>query len=268
MIFSVQRFVEDYFERRGLADVDQYAIRVANQFDRLPANASVDTIANALASIRTTFFRRNREVTRRGFEAALADVLNRRFKKKRTSGAVASFERALPKARARVLSGRHSIDRLLLEFKRAVEARGVDAFWQSRVQNRLRARPESVAQALLAVFVKGVLGGGGLVLREFSSGTGFVDVGIVFSRVLHLIELKILTAKFVGVDQLERYMALEGRRSGWLLLIDARPPTRRVVIPLSVSTGAGLIRVVTIDIHPLAPHSIHAFRRLNSRKVV
>jgi len=40
MIFSVQRFVEDLLERRGLADVDQYAIRVANVFERVRPGAS------------------------------------------------------------------------------------------------------------------------------------------------------------------------------------------------------------------------------------
>jgi len=39
MIFSVQRFLEDHFERRGLEDVDQYAIQVANVVERLGLRA-------------------------------------------------------------------------------------------------------------------------------------------------------------------------------------------------------------------------------------
>lgn len=58
----------------------------------------------------------------------------------------------------------------------------------------MRSRPEKIAQGLLAVFAKGVVGSDGLVLREIASGIGFVDVGVSFGGVLHLIELKILAS--------------------------------------------------------------------------
>lgn len=32
MIFSVQHFIEDYFHRRGLTDLDQFAVRLANAY--------------------------------------------------------------------------------------------------------------------------------------------------------------------------------------------------------------------------------------------
>jgi hypothetical protein len=83
MIFSIQRFLEDYFQRRGLEDVDQYAIRLANAFDRLPPGATSDAVAKEIGRIRTAFFRRNRDLDRRTFESDLAAVLCGRFKKKR-----------------------------------------------------------------------------------------------------------------------------------------------------------------------------------------
>ena len=52
--------------------------------------------------------------------------------------------------------GRRSIAALLNEFRHAVEARAIDSFWISRKKRRLRARPETIAQALLAVFAKAV----------------------------------------------------------------------------------------------------------------
>ena len=72
-----------------------------------------------------------------------------------------------------------------------------------------------------------LLHGGGYVLREIKSGTGYVDISLALSRVLHVIELKVLRGRFEGVAQLLVYMKQEGRREGWLVVIDARPPNRR-----------------------------------------
>ena len=255
MIFSVQRFLEDYFQRRGLADVDQYAIRVANVFDQLRGSASPAQLSREIGSIRTAFFRRNRELDRRDFEEELAATLCFRFKKKSTDPALQGFERALPRSRTRLRYRRRSIQSLLNEFKNAVESRGVDSFWQSRPRNKMRPKPEAIAQALLAVFAKGVLGRGGFVLREFSSGIGFVDVGISFGGTLHLIELKILTGPLAGVNQLGQYMTREQRREGWLVVIDARPPGKRAPLPERVTIPPGAVRVLSVDINPVPPHT-------------
>ncbi|MGI8408116.1 MAG: hypothetical protein ACR2L3_06365 [Actinomycetota bacterium] len=83
MIFAVQRYLEDHFKQRGLADVDQYAIRVANVFERLASGASEATLARELGRLRTAFFRRNPDLDRREFETRLVASLRRRFKKKR-----------------------------------------------------------------------------------------------------------------------------------------------------------------------------------------
>src|SRR2546425_5223688 len=178
MIFSVQRFLEDHFERRGLEDVDQYAIQVADVVERLGLRASEETPAHELGRLRTVFFRRNHDLNRKEFEARLASTLRRRFQKKKNDASFKGFERSLAPARARLRAHRRSILALLSEFKRAVEARAVDAFWKSRKKHRLRSRPEKIAQGLLAVFAKGVVGIDGLVLREIASGIGFVDVGV------------------------------------------------------------------------------------------
>jgi hypothetical protein len=157
MIFSVQRFVEDLLERRGLADVDQYAIRVANVFERVRPGASEKYLSRELSRIRTAFFRRNQQVVRKEFEAQLAGTLCRRFKKKKNNPGFHDFERSLAPARVRLRAHRRSILALLSEFKKAVEARAVDAFWISRTKHRLRLKPEKIAQTLLAIFAKGAL---------------------------------------------------------------------------------------------------------------
>ena len=50
---------------------------------------------------------------------------------------------------------RRSLPVLLGEFKQAVEAKALDGFWESRKKAKLRAKPEAIGQALLAIFLKG-----------------------------------------------------------------------------------------------------------------
>jgi len=136
----------------------------------------------------------------------------------------------------------------------AVESRAIDAFWESRTQNKLRAKPETIGQTLFAVFARGALGNNGLLIRELLSGVGFVDFAIILSKVQHLIEVKILTRDFKGVSQLAHYMKNERRRNGWLLVLDARMPSqRKVAIQSKLLLPEGLIRVFPIDINPIAP---------------
>lgn len=142
---------------------------------------------------------------------------------------------------------------LLSEFKKAVESRAVDAFWDSRRKGRLRSRPEKIAQGLLAVFARGVVGKGGLVLREVASGIGFVDVGVSFGGVLHLIELKILKGQLIGANQLASYMRAESRGEGWLVLIDVRQDQKQDEVPPRIRTSVGSIRTLRIDVNPVVP---------------
>jgi hypothetical protein len=83
VIFSVQRFVEDYLERRRLADIDDYAISAATVFERAGTAASEDDVAQKLRRIRTALFRRNAGLNRAEFEQQLARALKRRFPKKK-----------------------------------------------------------------------------------------------------------------------------------------------------------------------------------------
>jgi hypothetical protein len=150
------------------------------------------------------------------------------------------------------------IKQLLADFKGAVEARAIDCFWDSRKNNRLRLNPEKFGQALLAVFAKGVIGKDGLVLREVVSGIGFVDIAIVISSVLHLLELKILRSSVVGVDQLAKYMATEGRRRGWLVLFDVRSPDVKSPVTRKLRVASGVIEVLVIDVNPAPPSKLAA----------
>lgn len=253
MIFSIQRFVEDHLERRGFDDTDQYGLRVARAFDQRGSGASEGTLAGAFARIRTVFFRKHRKLDRSEFELRLARLLKRKFKKKLESPYLITFRNGLGPARNRIRHRRRSIGALLYEFQRAVEGKAVDAFWKSRRQGRLRPSPEKIGQALLAVFAKGVIGDSGLVLREMSSGIGFVDVGLSFGGVLHLVELKIMKSAATGANQLSQYMRTERRREGWLLLLDVR--RTQDVVPQTFTSAAGVVRTVLVNLNPQAPHA-------------
>jgi hypothetical protein len=253
MIYALQTFLEDYFYKQGLVDSDQYAVRVAKlyQVHRDPA-----ALMKGLRKVRTTFFRRN-PLNRHRFEKRLIGALQRIGGESKASlarqfpGGVDHERKALSRR------PRRTIKRLLDLFRRATEARGVAGFWEARSRGKLHKRPEkTVAQALIGNFFYSMLDGRGVSVHEAASGIGFVDVTVILSGVPHLLELKVLRARFDGVSQLGKYMKTEGRREGWLMVFDARPTGRRTVLPTTVETeNGGTVRVIVIDINPSAPSS-------------
>jgi hypothetical protein len=253
MIFSVQRYIEDYLERRGLSDVDQYAVKIANLYVQLRPTASDANLLQAMRGARTVLFRNHADLNRKEFEASLLKALNRNFQKK---SLVAEFPGGVRREQELLNRARRRTMRATLEsFREAVESRSIDTFWKSRKRGTLARHPERLGQNLLAIFIKGTLTTtkNGVVLREVLSGIGYVDIGVIFATVLHLVELKVLISKFVGPSQLERYMKTEKRRTGWLLVFDARPSGRKTRIPESLSTRNGRISIIVVDINPVPP---------------
>ena len=178
------------------------------------------------------------------------------FIQKKDTDTAPKFSGDLSQAKSRVTAlPRITINRLLSEYKVAIESRGIDAFWESRKRNELRSKPEKIAQSLLATALKMLFRqrNSGLVLREFGSGIGFVDIGIVLSNVLHVVELKVLVKKFQGAAQLLQYMKQEHRSEGWLIVVDSRPANLKSPIPNIIQTKQGQIKILLIDINPLAP---------------
>lgn len=254
MIFLIQRYLEDRFDASGLADPDQYAVQLANLFFQERVNLTEEDFLSRLHRLRTVFYRRNKELDRKAFERRLLKDLDRKYKKKQRDNP-SVFPGGIPDAeRARITGKRVTISSLLRGFRRLVEAQGVKSFWVSRTRGELKKYPEEQAQTLLVFYLKTILRGRGLVLREFASGTGFVDMGVVLSRVLHLLELKILADNnFQGIEQLATYMSHEERDQGWLVVFDARIPSEKGPLPSSIAVDGGRINVSSIDINPIAP---------------
>jgi hypothetical protein len=82
MIFSLQTYLEDYFNRRGLGDVDQYAVALSKLYDRERHHTAQQAFLAAMKRIRTVFYKRNDHIQREPFERQMLGLLDNKFKKK------------------------------------------------------------------------------------------------------------------------------------------------------------------------------------------
>lgn len=252
MIFVVQHYLEDYFNRRNLTDPDQYAVKLANLYGRRRSACQAAEFLKAMQRIQTVFYRSNAELNRSRVERELLIRLDAKFQKHLGQNDL-TFPGDVTRERTRLRKlPKRSIRAILFAFKDATESRAVDTIWKSRSAGQLRKRPEKVAQGMLSQFVMGVLSNGsGELLREVASGVGFVDVSIRLSSVAHLVEIKILRRKFTGVAQMERYMKTEKRGEGWLVVFDVRK--QKDDLPNRIRRPAGIVHLVVIDVNPVIP---------------
>jgi len=266
MIFSLQRFVEDYLQQRGLRDVDQYAVKFANLYNRERRKKPDKSFLQAIHRIRTVFYRNNSQLDRVGFEKSLVSILDKQFKKKLTlqieefPGGVGHEKRQF-RQRARL-----TMTSVMEGFRRAVESRAIGSFWKSRATRSLRPEPEKIAQGLFVMFTEGTLRERGLTFREVFSGVGFIDFVVLLSRTPHLVELKIMKERYKGATQLMTYMEKESRKEGWLVLFDARTQTRKTDIPSKTPLRKGVINNIVVDINPIAPSRIEAQNAVRSKR--
>ena len=193
MLFTIQAYLENYLSKRSIVDSDGYAVRLANLYFYQRSSMHTPQFLRKVRLIRTVLFVNNGIKNRAEFERSLVRRLDSRFKKK-LEACNTSFPGGTEVERKRLHRlPRITIGALLQEFKDAIEARAIDAYWLSRKKGKLRLKPEKIAQTQLALFTRGVLlHRRGIVLREMSSGIGFVDIGVIFSSTLHLVEIKVL----------------------------------------------------------------------------
>jgi len=95
MIFSIQTYLEDYFNRRGLSDPDQYAVSLAKLYDHERHGKSSTIFLAAMKRVRTAFYKRNDHIERSAFEPKLLTALDSRFKKKDCSSSQARSQKEL-----------------------------------------------------------------------------------------------------------------------------------------------------------------------------
>lgn len=82
MIFAIQSYVEDHFNRRGLDDPDQYGVALAKLYSLHRHEKSVSEFLAAMKRIRTIFYKRNDITERETFDEKMLTLLDSRFKKK------------------------------------------------------------------------------------------------------------------------------------------------------------------------------------------
>jgi hypothetical protein len=258
MLFTIQTYLEEYLIKRNLVDTDGYAVRLANlyYYNRLDTNDEL--FLQKISRINTVLFLNNGINNRKEFEYLLIQRLDNKFKKKLISGNL-SFPGGTEVERKKFQQvPRLTINVLLNEFSSSIESKAIDTFWLSRKKGSLIQNPEKIAQGLFAMFTKGtLLNRSGIILREFLSGIGYVDVGIIFSSTLHLVEIKILTDDITGPVQLEQYMKTEKRKEGSLLIFDTLKPKEKIEIPSIISMPVGKIKVYRIDINPIPPSRLN-----------
>ena len=257
MLFTIQTYLEEYFSKRNMADSDGYAVSLANLYFYQRSTTEDTLFLSKVGHIKTVFFVNNGIRGRKDFEQSLIRHLDYKYKKKLGSNNP-FFPGGIEQEKEKLHQlTRLTIDNLLNEFKSATEARAIDAFWRSRKRGILQQKPEKIAQGLFSVFASGTLiNRSGLILREFQSGIGFVDVGIIFSSTLHLVEIKILSDDFTGINQLEQYMKTENRQEGSLLIFDSLKPDAKIILPERILTSAGLIKIYRVDINPRPPSDL------------
>lgn len=153
---------------------------------------------------------------------------------------------------------RISIRKFLEGFRDSIESEAVNSFWDSRAKGKLRTRAEKLGQECLGLFADAKLEKRGALIREATSGIGFVDVLVTFSSgLVHVVELKILKGnKIPGPEQVATYMKHKHRKEGWLVFFDARSANGRTIIPETFKRAVGTIRTIVIDINPVAPSKL------------
>ncbi|MDR0756871.1 MAG: AAA-like domain-containing protein [Tannerella sp.] len=115
--------------------------------------------------------------------------------------------------------GRIDMDFLMRDFQQ---------FWHANSDIWLKScddYPEAAPLLVMMAFLQRVVNGGGEIIREMASGTGRLDLCLIYENRKYPIELKIRYGdKYLeeGIEQTARYMDLHCCRKGWLVAFDRR----------------------------------------------
>jgi hypothetical protein len=119
----------------------------------------------------------------------------------------------------RYLKGdRIDVDFLMLDFQQ---------FWHANSDIWIKKLDyhEAAPHLVMMAFLQRVINGGGQVIREMASGTGRLDLCLVYEERKYPIELKIRYGeKYLeeGLNQTARYMDIHCCNEGWLVVFDRR----------------------------------------------
>ncbi|MDR0572939.1 MAG: ATP-binding protein, partial [Tannerella sp.] len=106
--------------------------------------------------------------------------------------------------------------------------RDFQQFWHANSDiwlKRCDDYPEAAPHLVMMAFLQRVANGGGQIIREMASGTGRLDLCLVYENRKYPIELKIRYGdKYLeeGLEQTARYMDLHCCNEGWMVVFDRR----------------------------------------------
>jgi hypothetical protein len=115
--------------------------------------------------------------------------------------------------------GRIDMDYLMCDFQQ---------FWHANSDiwvNKFDEYPEAAPHLVMMAFLQRVVNGGGQIIRELASGTGRLDLCLIYENRKYPIELKIRYGdKYLeeGLEQTARYMDLHCCNEGWMVVFDRR----------------------------------------------
>jgi hypothetical protein len=110
--------------------------------------------------------------------------------------------------------------------------RDFQQFWHANSDiwlKRCDDYPEAAPHLVMMAFLQRVVNGGGQIIRDMASGTGRLDLCLIYENQKYPIELKIRYGKKYleeGLEQTARYMNLHCCDEGWMVVFDRRKTVR------------------------------------------
>ncbi|MCG8366510.1 MAG: ATP-binding protein [Pseudanabaenales cyanobacterium] len=129
------------------------------------------------------------------------------------------------------------------------------SFWRQHGHPLLKSAPyhEIAPHLVLMAFLHRVVNGGGVLEREYAIGSDRMDLCLRYGTVTLGMELKVWREGRpdpikVGLEQLDRYLAGLGLKTGWLVIFDQRlglpPIAERTTTELAMTPGHREIVVI------------------------
>jgi Holliday junction resolvase len=115
-------------------------------------------------------------------------------------------------------NGRIDMDYLMRDFQQFW--RENSAIWKEKFDYK-----EAAPHLIMMAFLQRVANGGGQIIRDIASGTGRLDICLIYENRKYPIELKIRYGdKYLekGLNQITGYMDVFGCDEGWMVVFDRR----------------------------------------------
>jgi hypothetical protein len=121
-------------------------------------------------------------------------------------------------------NGRVDMDCLMRDFQQFW--RENSAIWREKFDYK-----EAAPHLIMMAFLQRVANGGGQIIRDIASGTGHLDICLIYENRKYPVELKIRYGdKYIvkGLNQIAKYMDIFDCDEGWMVVFDRRSTVKWV----------------------------------------